>query len=148
MATYTQLLYHIVFSTKHRQRTLDAPGRPELFRYVWGILKNKECHLYRINGIEDHIHILTHVHPTIAVARLVKDIKVATNAWNKEQRVFPAFESWQDGYGAFTHSLAEKDRLIEYVKNQEEHHRTETFEDELRRLVEAAGLKFDPKFLD
>ena len=76
MSTYTQLLYQIVFSTKRRERTLNKEERPELFKDIWGILKNKNCHLYRINGIEDHIHIVTHVHPTIAVSNLVKDISI------------------------------------------------------------------------
>lgn len=148
MATYTQLLYHIVFSTKHRQRTLVSSGRTEFFSYVWGIIKSKHGHLYRINAVEDHIHILTSIHPTVTVASFVKEVKVSTNNWNKDSRVFPAFLSWQDGYGAFTHSFYEKDRLIDYIKNQEEHHRTEDFQDELKRLMEQAGLEWKPQYLD
>lgn len=147
MSTYTQILYHVVFATKHRHRTLDQPRREDLFRYIWGILKNKNCHLYRVNGVEDHLHILTSVHPTIALADLVKDIKLATSQWIKTENVFPAFESWQEGYGAFTCAWAEKDRLIEYIKGQEEHHRTVSSLDEYRALLEEFGMKFDERFL-
>lgn len=76
MSTYTQILYHIVFSTKYRARTLHVNGRPSLFRYITGILKNNKCKVYRINGVEDHLHILIDLHPSISLANLIKDIKL------------------------------------------------------------------------
>ena len=72
MSTYTQILYQIVFSTKNREKTLQELNRNELFGYIWGILKKKECHLYRIGGVEDHLHIVTHIHPMIAPSVLIK----------------------------------------------------------------------------
>jgi len=84
-----------VFSTKHREKCLSKGNRPELFKYIWGILENKKCHLYRINGVEDHIHIITHLHPTLALASLIKDIKIASSKHIKENRLFPNFSSWQ-----------------------------------------------------
>src|SRR5699024_5865330 len=130
MSTYTQILYQIVFSTKNRSRTLDKTNREWLFKDIWGIIKNKNCHLYRINGVEDHLHIVTHLHPTISLASFVKDIKLGSTAFIKENNLFPKFNGWQNGYGAFTYSIKEKERLIEYVKNQEEHHRKQTFREE------------------
>jgi len=76
MSTYTQLTYQIVFSTKNRRPVLEKEKRDDLFKYIWGVLKNKNCHLYRINGVKDHLHIITHIHPTQSVAGLVKDVKV------------------------------------------------------------------------
>ena len=73
MSTYTQILYQIVFSTKYREHTLTKPGREELYRYISGVLKNKNCHLYQIGGVADHLHIVTHLHPSVALASLVKD---------------------------------------------------------------------------
>jgi putative transposase len=148
MSTFTQIYYHIVFSTKNREPVLRADGREELFRYIWGIIRNKNSHLYRINAVEDHLHILSSLHPTVALADFIKDIKVASNGWIKERQLFPHFNSWQDGYGAFTASHADKDRLIEYIKNQQEHHRQETFLDEYRRLLKEAGIEFDEKYLE
>ena len=148
MSTYTQILYQIVFSTKRRERTLQKDNRAELFKYMWGILKNKKCHLYRINGVEDHIHIVTHIHPTIALANLIKDIKLASSAFIKEKNLFPNFDGWQEGYSAFTYSIKEKDNLIEYVKNQEEHHKTITFKEELIELLKEHGVEFDVKYLE
>ena len=147
MSTYTQILYHIVFATKNRQRVLDQPRRENLFRYIWGIIKNKNCHLYRIGGVEDHIHILSSLHPTLALAELVKDVKVASSLRIKENRVFPEFDAWQEGYAALTHSLSEKDRLIEYIKGQEEHHRKAPFIDEYREMLREAGMELDERYL-
>jgi REP element-mobilizing transposase RayT len=148
MSTYTQSLYQIVFSTKHRERTLIRDHRPELFKYIWGILKNKRCHLYRINGVEDHLHIVSHLHPSVALASLVRDIKVASSGFIKKQGLFPGFKAWQNGYSAFTYSIQAKDALIEYVKNQEQHHRMLSYRDELVQLLREHEIEFDEKYLD
>jgi REP element-mobilizing transposase RayT len=147
MSTYTQVLYQIVFSTKSREPSLDATNRKDLFKYIWGILKNKKCHLYQIGGVEDHLHIITHIHPSVALADLVKDIKLASTAYIKAQNIFPCFGGWQDGYGAFTYSIDAKDNLINYVKNQEEHHKRKTFIDEYRALLTEHKIEFDEKYL-
>ena len=76
-------------------------------------LKNNKCHLYRINGVEDHLHIVTHLQPSVALSALVKDIKVASAIHCKDNDLFPGFSGWQQGYGAFTYSTKDKVRLIE-----------------------------------
>ena len=147
MATYTQIHYHIVFSTKNRERTLTTEKRESLFRYVWGIIKNKKCHPYRINSTDNHIHILTSLHPSICLSDFVKGIKISTSRWIKENNLFPYFTNWQAGYGAFTHSQNEKNALIEYIKSQEEHHKNITFREEYKNLLIDAGIEFDEKYL-
>ena len=148
MSTYTQILYQIVFSTKNREQILKPEEkRKELFKYIWGILKNKKCHLYQIGGVADHIHIVTHLHPEVALSSLIKDIKLASSEYIKDQKLFQKFSGWQEGYGAFTYSFKEKDRLIEYVKNQEEHHGKKTFKEEYVELLNERGIEFDEKYL-
>ena len=147
MSTYTQILYQIVFSTKNREQTLTKPNREELFKYISGILKDKKCHLYRINGVKDHLHIVTHLHPSVALASLIKDIKLASSDYIKRDNLFKSFGGWQDGYGAFTYSITEKDRLIEYVKNQEDHHKIKTFKEEYIELLKEHGIEYDEKYL-
>ena len=146
MSTYTQIIYQIVFSTKHRERTMIKNDRPKLFQYISGVLKNKDCHLYRINGVEDHLHIITDLHPSVALANLVKDIKLSATSLIKENNIFPNFGGWQDGYGAFTYHIDAKNNLIEYVKNQEEHHRIKTYEEEYRELLKEHKIEFDEKY--
>ena len=147
MSTYTQILYQIVFGTKNNEKTMLESGHEIFYKYIWGILKNKKCHLYRINGTEDHIHIVTHLHPTTALAYLIKDIKIASSEYIKSENIFPNFNGWQDGYGAFTYSISAKDNLIEYVKNQKEHHRKVSFRDEYKELLKEHKIEFDEKYL-
>jgi REP element-mobilizing transposase RayT len=147
MSTYTQIFYHIVFSTKDRQKALVESGREALYRYIWGIVKNKQGHLYRINGIEDHLHLFCDLHPTVCLADLVKTIKGSSWHWIRESGIFPEFLQWQQGYGAFTHSEAEKERIIAYIKDQQNHHCLATFQDELRKLLSEAGIEFEDKYL-
>lgn len=147
MATYTQILYQIVFSTKNREETLIKENREKLFHYIWGILKNKQCTLYQINGVENHLHIATHLHPTVALASIVKDIKVSSSVWIKEQGIFPYFTAWQEGYGAFTYSAKDKPALVNYIKNQETHHHVKTFREEFIELLNEHGIEFDEKYL-
>ena len=147
MSTYTQILYQIVFSTKYRKPVLLKENRDKLFQYIAGILKNKNCFLYRINGVEDHLHILTHLHPAVSLSALVKDIKVASALYIKEQQLFPAFTHWQSGYGAFTYSIQDKDNLIRYIKNQEEHHKKFDYKEEYIKLLQENDIAFEEKYL-
>jgi REP element-mobilizing transposase RayT len=146
MSTFTQIYYHLVFSTKARERVLVENHREEFFRYTWGIIRNKDSHLYRINAVDDHV-ILSSLHP-VSLADFIKGIKVATSVWIKEKGLFPGFQGWQDGYGGFTASHADKDRLIKYIRNQQEHHRVKTFREELHERLLEAEVKFDEKYLD
>ena len=147
MSTYTQILYQIVFSTKDGQKVLINENHEKLFRYIWGILKNKKCILYRINGVENHLHIATHIHPTVALSSLVKDIKTASSIWIKQQNLFPDFTFWQKGYGAFTYSIKEKETLINYIQNQQKHHKVLTFREEYKILLAEHNIEFDEKYL-
>ena len=114
---YRQIFYQIVFGTKHRKPTINKEFETDLYKYIYGIIKNKNCKLYRINGIEDHIHIMSDLHPTVCLSDYIKDIKVASSLWMKESGKFPLFEGWQEKYGAFTYSIREKDMIINYIKN-------------------------------
>lgn len=146
MSTYTQILYQIVFGTKYRAMTLTKESRPELFAYISGLLRKKKCKLYCINGIENHIHIITHLHPSIALSSLIKDIKLASSKFIKEQNLFPLFDGWQVGYSAFTYSQEAKINLINYVKNQEIHHRRQSFLDEYICLLKEQGIEYNENY--
>ena len=147
MATYTQILYHIVYGTKNHNGTLDLERYDELCKYTAGILQNKNCFVYKVGGYTEHLHILTELHPSVALADLVKDIKLAQSKWIKTNNIFPAFDGWQDGYGGFTCSWKDKDRIINYIANQIEHHRHKTFREEYVEMLQQAGIEFDEKYL-
>lgn len=147
MSTYRQIYYQIVFGTKYRKPTISPLHDDELYKYIAAIIINKNCKLYRINGIEDHIHIMCDLHPMIRLADLVKDVKVASSLWMKECGKFPLFEGWQEGYGAFTYSIRERDKIINYIRKQKEHHRRENSIDEYRRLLKENGIDYEEKYL-
>ena len=147
MRTFTQFLYQIVFTTKYRENTLIESDREKLYRYIWGILKKKRCHLYRIGGVENHLHIVTHIHQSVPVAGLVKDIKLASDDFIENEKIFPDFNGWQNGYGAFTYHISAKGDLIEYVKHQKEHHKKVSFKEEYIALLKEHQIEFDEKYL-
>ncbi|KMQ68655.1 transposase [Chryseobacterium koreense] len=144
--SYIQSLHHIIIRTKHSKKVLPNEHSEELYRYITGYIKNKKSFLYRINGMPDHIHILVGIHSTISLADFVKELKTSANPWIKSSGKFPQFTSWGAKYGAFTIRYQEKDSLIEYIKNQREHHKTESFEEEYRRLIEENGIVIDEQY--
>ena len=146
MSAYKQIFYHIVFGTKHREPTLATAHHDELYKYIWGVIQKHNCRLYRINGMEDHLYIFSDLHPSVCLADYVKDIKLASHSWIKAHGGFP-FGGWQESYGAFTCSVKEKDIVIDYIKNQKEHHKKEKFFDEFKRLLIENGILFDEKYL-
>ena len=147
MTTYRQIFYHIVFGTKNRECSLAENHQEDLYRFIWGVINKRNCHLYRINGTEDHLHIFSDLHPSIALAHFVKEIKVASSNWIRQNGLFPQFTHWQEGYGAFTCSVNERDAVIDYIKRQKEHHKTESFCDEYKRLLTENEIPFDEKYL-
>ncbi len=144
---YTQILYQLVWSTRQREKIMIKENRNQLFRHMWGTLQNHKCHLYRINGVEDHLHILTHLHPTVALSDLVKDLKVSSSLFIKNNNLFPGFKAWQQGYGGFTYSIKDKNSLIEYIKNQEIHHAKIPYVKEFKSLLREHHIEFDEKYL-
>ncbi|MBU1370070.1 MAG: IS200/IS605 family transposase [Bacteroidetes bacterium] len=147
MSSYRQIYYHIVFNTYYRRNTMPAEHHEELYKYIWGIIKNRKSVLYRINGTENHIHIFSDLHPTVCLADFIKEIKTASNRWMKESGKFPKFEHWAEGYCALTYGDRDKDMIINYIKKQKEHHAKVSFEDEYRKLLEENGIEWDEKYL-
>ena len=147
MSSFRQIYYQIVFGTKWRRPVIAEAHCKDLYKYIWGIVQNNNCRLYQINGIEDHIHIFCDLHPALALFELVKDIKIASSLWMKSSGKFPDFVGWQIGYGAFTYSIREKDKIINYIKKQKQHHKKETFPDEYKRLLIENKIDFDEKYL-
>jgi len=146
MSSYRQILYHIIFRTKDGKKVLNQEHNEELCKYVWGIIKNKKGFLYRINAMEEHVHILSDLHPGIALADYLRDIKTASSIWLKQHGEFPNFEGWADGYAALTYTYNDKDAVINYIKNQQEHHKKFSFEEEYRKLLNEHGIEIDERF--
>jgi len=146
MSAYRQILYHIVFRTKGSKKSINQEHAVDLYKYIWGIIKNKKCVLFRINGMEDHLHILSDLHPSIALADYIREIKVSSGRWMKESGLFSDFDGWGIKYCALTYSNNERDIIINYIKNQQEHHKQESFQEEIRRIFREQGIDLDEKW--
>lgn len=142
-----QLYVHIVFSTKNRQPFLrDAEFWQRTHAYLQGICSNQDSPSLRIGGAEDHVHILCRLSKTLDIATLIRELKRDSSKWIKQENPrLPDFH-WQQGYGAFSVSPSHVEALIEYIMNQAEHHRQETFQDEFRRLCKKYGIEIDERY--
>lgn len=146
--SYTNLIYHIVFSTKLRQPIITDDVRPRLYDYIGGTIRKQGGIALAIGGMSDHVHILTKLKPDKAVSDVLRDLKANASGWMHD--VFPELKdfSWQKGYGAFTVSASQIDAVKKYVLNQEKHHSKHgTFRDEFKKLLIANKIEFDEKYL-
>ena len=144
--SYTRLLYHIIFRTKHSIPAISIEHKKELYKYIWGFVKNKESMLYRINGMPDHLHLFVELAAKLSLSDFVRDLKTSTAKWLTNNPLFPYFQGWGKGYAAFSYGLNEKDKIINYIMRQKEHHQSSNFETELRRLLGEHGCTIDEKY--
>ncbi len=147
MSSFTQLHYHVVFGTKYRKRTLSHIIRERMFEYIGGIVRGNKGHLLEINGVDDHIHLLARLSPTLAVADVIRDIKANSSRWLNENLTPVATFEWQKGYGAFTVSHSQVDLVRRYIQNQPEHHRRKTFQEEYLELLQRHGIAYELKYV-
>lgn len=143
--TYTNLLYHIVFSTKERYPFITKESKPRLYDYVGGTIRGIGGICLEIGGVDNHVHFLVKLKPTLDVSGFLQELKPNVTNWAK-QIIHPKFE-WQDGYGVFTVGESQIGGVRHYIQNQEEHHKKMSFEDEFKDLLRKAGIEFDGKYL-
>ena len=146
-SSYTNLLYHIVFSTKDRQPLIAAEYQERLYEYIGGTIRGLGGTALAINGTEDHVHVLARLRPDKALSDVLRDLKANASGWMHD--VFPALPdfSWQRGYGAFTLSPSNLGAVQNYIARQKEHHQTKSFRDEFIEFLQASGLEFDERYL-
>jgi putative transposase len=142
--SYAQNHIHLVFSTKDREKLLKREFLPRLWAYTAAVCKNHDLLTFAVGGMEDHIHLLFRLPPTMTLAEAVALVKSNSSKWIKEQRKKFA---WQEGYGAFSVSSSKVPAVIKYIDNQEAHHRKISFEDEYISLLKKHGVAFDPKYV-
>ena len=143
--TYSNLVIHVVFSTKERIKFLTADRRAELFAYIVALVKEKGGQVIVINGVEDHVHILLAVPPNVLLSELMRFVKANSSRWFKERFKVPF--AWQTGFGAFSVSRSGVEDVSRYIQKQEEHHRTRDFREEFLLLLKKNGVEFDERYL-
>lgn len=145
--TYTSLHYHVIFSTKNRERWLVPEIEQRIWEYIGGIARAHRMTALQVGGIEDHIHALVTAPPTIAPFQIAQFLKGDSSKWIHEE--FSALRNfgWQDGYGAFTVSKSNIPMVIQYIQNQREHHRKKTFQEEYLEFLHANSIEYDERYL-
>ncbi|HKX32503.1 MAG TPA: IS200/IS605 family transposase [Blastocatellia bacterium] len=145
-STYANLLYHLIFSTKDRRPLIVDDCQQRLYAYIGGTIRAQGGITLAINGTEDHVHVLARLRPDRAVSDVMRDLKANASGWMHE--VFPGLHefSWQRGYGAFSVSQSNVNKVQEYIARQKEHHQQKSFRDELIEFLQANGVEFDERY--
>ena len=145
--SYVNLIYHIVFSTKEREPFITDAYHTRLHEYIGGVIRHQGGIALGINGTADHVHLLAKLRQDHALSDMIRDFKANASGWLHQ--VFPELRdfAWQNGYGAFTVSASQVERVQRYIANQQAHHRKQSFKDEFIALLRANEIEFDEKYL-
>ena len=146
-STLTNLLYHMVFSTKNRAPLIVPELKDRLYSYIGGIVRGEGGALIEAGGIADHVHLVTRLKSEPSVATMLKTIKAKSSKWLNEKGLLRGRFSWQTGYGAFTVSASQLPHVVRYVHGQEEHHRVRSFKEEFVALLKKHGVEYDERYL-
>jgi len=145
--TYTQIYIHIVFAVEGRQNLINPVHNNELQKYITGIVSRQNHKLIAINNLPDHLHLLIGMRPDSSLSVLVGDVKTGSSNFINRKRWVTGRFSWQEGFGAFSHSRSQLDAVIHYIKNQQKHHVRKTFREEYVQLLEKFEVDYDPKYI-
>ena len=143
----SQVIIHIVFSTKDRHPSLDPAIRPRMHAYLATVCRDCGCEAYRVGGVADHVHIAARLARTISQSDLLEKIKKTSSAWIKTQGPEYASFFWQRGYGDFSIGYSQLDDLVHYIDNQQAHHKTKSFQEEYRELLRKYSVPFDERYV-
>jgi REP element-mobilizing transposase RayT len=145
--TYSQILLHVVFSTKHREQWIKSEVAERLYPYIGGIVRAEKGVLYDIGGVEDHVHMYLRWRPDESVSALMRTVKARSSKWVHD--TFPALGSfaWQEGYSVFSVSKSQEEAVRKYIEGQAAHHKKEDFRSELLRMLRVHGVEFDERYV-
>lgn len=144
---YISMLVHFTWSTSGRQPWIEVDMREDLYSFIGGIIRNKNAKLIAAGGIFDHIHLYASLPSTISIADFVNAVKSNSSRWVHESFTRLRNFAWQEGYGAFSVSKSEEEKVVRYISNQEHHHRKRTFKEELIGLLDKHGIKYDKRYI-
>ena len=145
--TFSQIYIHVVFAVRSRKSLIHSSWEEELYKYISGIVRNKEQKMLAINGMPDHMHFLIGMKPSCCLSDLVREIKKSSNDFIKEKKFSTNKFQWQEGYGAFSFSHSDLDNVIGYIRRQKEHHQKQTFKDEYIGMLKKFQIEFKDEYL-
>ena len=145
--TYTQIHIQVIFAVQNRQALIQKAWKEELYKYMTGIVQNNNHKMLQINGMPDHIHFLVGLRPSQSLSDLMKVVKGDSSEWVNKKKFAKYRFSWQAGYGAFSYAKSQVPKVIEYIQNQEEHHRKKTFMEEYIAFLDDFEIEYDERFI-
>lgn len=144
---FFKIWIHVVWSTKERYPYLSNEIRYKVFNHILVKAREKGYYIDMINGYVDHCHILISLNPKFAVSEIVNIFKGESSHWINSEKLTPVHFAWQEGYSSFSVSQSHIERVRNYIKNQETHHKKQHFADELKKIIELHNMEFDKKYL-
>ena len=145
--TYTQLYIQFIFAVQNRQSAISENWQTNLYKYMTGIIEQQEHKLFAINGISDHVHILISMNPKQAPSDLMFHVKRSSSLWINENKLCPGKFAWQEGFGAFSYGKSQISTIIQYIENQQLHHRKQTFIKEYVGFLKAFEIEYDERYI-
>jgi putative transposase len=145
--TFSQIYIHSVFAVKGRENLISNKWKDELYKYICGIVNNNNQKVYSINGMPDHVHVLLSIKPSCSVSDLIGDIKASSSKWLNTKKYIKGKFQWQEGFGAFSVSQSQLDKVIAYIENQEIHHQKFSFKQEYIGLLKSYNIEYDEKYV-
>ncbi|MBX2908022.1 MAG: IS200/IS605 family transposase [Chitinophagales bacterium] len=145
--TFSQIYIQVVFAVKNRDCLILSSWEEELYKYISGIIRNKEQKLLAINGMPDHIHFLIGMKPSCCLSDLVREIKKSSNEFINEKKFSKCKFQWQEGYGAFSYSHSALNNVILYINNQKQHHKKQTFREEYKDFLTKFQIEHKDEYL-
>jgi REP element-mobilizing transposase RayT len=145
--TYSQIYLQLVFAVQDRNSLIQSEWNNDLYKYITGIIQNNKHKLIAINGTSNHMHIFIGYQPHQLIPELMQDIKGSSSKWINAKRLSGGKFTWQEGYGAFSYSHSQIDRVVKYIYNQEQHHKRQSFHDEYMQLLKKFNISFDTKYV-
>ena len=145
--TYSQIYTHIIFTVRGKENLIPKRHKDELFKYITGIVTRRGQKLIRINGMSDHLHILIGLKPSMRLSDLVRDIKSNSSKFINDGRWVRGKFAWQNGFGAFSYGHSQLDRVIQYIENQERHHKKYAFKEEYLNFLRLFNVSINEKYL-
>ncbi len=147
MSTFSQIYIQIVFAVKGRNSLIMPSWEEELFKYITGIVQNKNQKMLAISGTKDHIHFLIGMKPSCCLSYLVREIKKSSNSFVNEKKFVKFKFDWQEGFGAFSYSHSALDNVIAYIQNQKDHHKKKSFREEYVDFLMKFKIKYKEEYL-
>jgi putative transposase len=145
--TYSQINIHCVFAVQGREHIIADKFRDDLHRYMYGIMTNDKVYPMSVGGWKDHVHVFFELPPKLNISDIMRMLKATSSKWINDNKMVHGKFNWQEGYGAFSYSKSQRNDVVKYIMNQEEHHKMKTFKEEYLAMMRDFDIKYEDKYM-